>query len=135
MNPGTATGGKMKLRHQQQGMTLIGLVLVFVIIGFFALIFMRLLPVYMEDASISSAMQTVARDLPPNASFNEIKKALGKNFDINNVKAVQTTDFVLVDEGGSKVLSVDYEARAPFVSNISFVVEFGHEVTLGAPDL
>jgi len=124
----------MYVPHPQRGMTLIGLILTFVVIGFFALIFMRLLPVYMEDASIRGAMSTIARELPPNSSLTEVKRSLGKNFDINNVKAVVPNDFLLVDDAGSKVLSISYEARAPFVSNVSFAVEFEHEVTLGAPE-
>ena len=121
----------MKLHDGQRGFTLIGLMLVFAVIGFFALIFMRLLPVYMEDNAISTAVAAVAAELPASASITEARKAFGKRLDINNVKAVVPNDLVLGGEGAVRTLVIEYEGRAPFISNISFVVDFYHEAGLG----
>ena len=115
----------------QRGFTLIGLMMVFAVIGFFALITMRLLPVYMEDNAIGGAVVSVAAELPATASINEARKAFGKRLEINNVKAVVPNDLVLGGEGGLRTLVIEYQGQAPFISNISFVVDFYHEAALG----
>jgi type II secretory pathway component PulJ len=115
----------------QRGFTLIGLMMMFAVIGFFALIVMRLLPVYMEDNAISGAVVSVAAEMPATASILEARKAFGKRLEINNVKAVVPNDLTLGGEGGIRTLVIEYEGRAPFINNISFVVDFYHEAALG----
>jgi hypothetical protein len=119
------------LNDAQRGFTLIGLMMVFAVVGFFALIIMRLLPVYMEDNAIKGAVFSVAAELPPTASIGEARKAFGKRLEINDVKAVVPGDLVMGGEAGVRALVVEYEGRAPFISNISFVVDFYHEAPLG----
>jgi type II secretory pathway component PulJ len=121
----------MKLNDGQGGFTLIGLMLVFAVIGFFALIAMRLLPVYMEDNAIKSAVEAVAAEMPATGSILEARKAFGKRLDINSVKAVVPNDLTLGGESGLRTLIIEYEGRAPFISNISFVIDFYHEAAIG----
>lgn len=116
---------------RQGGFTLGGLVIVFAVIGFFALIFMRLLPVYMEWAAVKGAVIAVAAEMPAKASLSDVRKAFGKRLEINNVKAVSAKDLMMGQETGQKIISIGYEGRAPFLSNISFVVDFYQEATLG----
>jgi hypothetical protein len=121
----------MKLKDGQGGFTLIGLMIVFAVIGFFALIGMRLLPVYMEDNAIKGGVNATAAALPPTASIIEARKAFAKHLEINDVKAVVANDLGMGGEGGVRTLVIEYEGRAPFISNISFVVDFYHEAALG----
>ena len=115
----------------QRGFTLIGLIMVFAVIGFFALIFMRLLPVYMEYNAIKGGVNSVAATLPATASIGEARKAFGKHLEINDVKAVVPADLMMGGEGAVRALVIEYEGRAPFISNISFVIDFYHEAALG----
>ena len=121
----------MLSKHGQRGYTFIGLALVVSVIGFFALIGMRLLPVYMEDNAIKTAVNSVAAELPATASIGEARKAFGKRLDINNVKAVVPADLVVGGEGGVRTILVEYEGRTPFISNINFAIDFYHEAALG----
>ena len=116
----------------QRGFTLIGLMMMFAVIGFFALIFMRLLPVYMEYNAIKNGVDSVAATLPPTASIGEARKAFSKHLEINDVKAVVAADLMMGGEGGVRAIVIEYEGRAPFISNISFVVDFYHEAALGS---
>jgi len=121
----------MKSMHRQQGLSLISLIVTFAFVGFLAVIVMRLLPIYLDDNSISSAMKAVAAEVPPNASVNEVRKRLGKNLEINNVSVVRAVDFQLVKSGEIAVIYIEYEARTAFIANIDFAVMFEHEVPLG----
>ena len=121
----------MKSLHRQKGLSLISLILTFALVGFLAVIVMRLIPVYMDDNSIRSAMESVAAEVPPNASVNEVRKRIGKNLEINSVSIVKSADFQLTRDGEINLLYIEYEARTPFVANIEFAVMFEHEVPLG----
>lgn len=121
----------MNPRHRQHGLSLISLIVVFAFVGFLAVIVMRLLPIYMDDNSIKSAMEAVAAEVPPNASIAEVRKRLNKNLEINSVTIVKGVDFDLVKDGEGSVIYIEYEARTAFISNIEFAVTFEHEVPLG----
>jgi Tfp pilus assembly protein PilE len=121
----------MKSLHRQKGLSLITLILTFALVGFLAVIVMRLIPVYMDDNSIRSAMESVAAEVPPNASVNEVRKRIGKNLEINSVSIVKSADFQLTRDGEINLIYIEYEARTPFVGNIEFAVMFEHEVPLG----
>ena len=125
----------MKTMHRQRGLSLISLIITFAFVGFLAVIVMRLLPIYMDDNSIQSAMAAVASEVPPNASINEVRKRLNKNLEINSVSIVKGTDFELIKDGETNLIYIEYEARAPFLSNIEFAVTFEHEVPLGGAGL
>jgi Tfp pilus assembly protein PilE len=121
----------MKSLHRQRGLSLISLIVTFAFVGFLAVIVMRLIPVYMDDNSIKSAMEAVAAEVPPNASINEVRKRLNKNLEINSVTIVKGADFQLTKDGELNLIYIEYEARTPFVANIEFAVVFEHEVPLG----
>ena len=132
MNAAKQQGWVMLNMQVQRGFTLIGLMMMFAVIGFFALIFMRLLPVYMEYNAIKGGVSSVAASLPPTASIGEARKAFQKHLEINDVKAVVAADLMLAGESGVRAIAVEYEGRAPFISNISFVVDFYYEAALGS---
>lgn len=122
----------MKFQDGQGGFTLIGLMLVFAVVGFFALIFMRLLPVYMEFNAVKGAVTSVAAELPATGSITDARRAFQKRLEINDVKTVVANDLMLGGEGGIRTLVIEYEGRAPFISNISFVIDFYHEAVMGS---
>lgn len=112
----------------QKGMTFIGWVIVLAIIGFFAMVVIKLVPIYLEYQSVVSAMQAVAAE--DNRTPGEIRASLGKKLDINNVTVVKAADFEILREDGGITLAIEYEARTNFVANIDIVVNFSKAVEL-----
>lgn len=121
----------MNTLHRQRGLSLISLIVTFALVGFLAVIVMRLIPVFLDDNSIKSTMETVASELPPNASINEVRKRINKNLEINSVTIVKGADFQLVKDGELNLIYIEYEARTPFIANVEFAVMFEHEAALG----
>lgn len=121
----------MKSLHRQKGLSVISLILTFALVGFLAVIVMRLIPVYMDDNAIKSTMTAVAAEVPPNASINEVRKRVNKILEVNSVTIVKGADFQLIKDGEINLLYIEYEARTPFIANIEFAVTFEHEVPLG----
>ena len=76
----------MKSIHRQRGMTPIGWVLVLLLIAFFALISLKLIPIYLESFSVSSVIADLKDEPGIGAkSVREIVSIVEKRLDINNV--------------------------------------------------
>jgi hypothetical protein len=115
--------------HKQQGMTLIGMVIVAFIAGIFVLAGIRLIPVYLEYMKVDSAMDSMKSDLDgSNAGPGQIRTALERRFDIDDVKSIRPRDVVVERTANGYLVRADYEGRAPFIANVYFVVDFKKSV-------
>jgi hypothetical protein len=115
--------------HKQHGMTLIGMLIVAFIAGIFVLAAIRLIPVYLEYMNVNSAMDSMKRDLDgSNAGPGQIRTAISRRFDIDNVSSISARDIVIERTPNGYVVRADYESRAPFLANVYFLVDFKKSV-------
>ena len=118
------------MANRQRGVSLSGLlaVLVLVIVGLIA--GMKLVPAYMEDASIKSALIAVASDpAMKNAKDGDIRTAYGKRAQVANITAIRPDDVDINRENGLS-LSATYTVKVPLVANISLVLDFSPNSTV-----
>lgn len=122
------------MKRYQQGMTIWGWLMVLGLIGFFSMLVLTLLPVYMENMSVKKAVSQVA-SAPNAASLREkdLFAQMSKQFYIDEVHSVEEDDVsVEVDENdGTKSVVVYYEVRKPIMFNVDAVVWFEERHVLG----
>lgn len=118
-----------KLQTQQRGMTFLGYVIVLGVIGFFAIMIMKLVPIYLEHQSIVAAMNAVSQQ-PPTSTAQNIRSSIEKRFDVDSVKVIRAADVKIRREKGKTVVAVDYEAKTPFIGNLYLMVKFSESVEL-----
>lgn len=76
--------------QKQQGMTLIGWVMVLAIIAFFATFVMRLVPMYQEYYSVLQIMEGMETELKTNKlTKKQVMKLLGRRFNTGYVFSVK----------------------------------------------
>ena len=115
--------------HKQQGMTLIGMVIVALIGGIFVLAAIRLVPVYLEYMKVESAFNAMKTDLDgSNAGPAQIRTSLERRFDIDDVKSIRPKDVEIERTSNGYQVQAAYEGRAPFIANVYFVVVFDKSV-------
>lgn len=115
--------------RNQQGMTLIGMVIVAFIAGIFVLAALRLTPIYLEYMNVDSALKSMKRDLDgSNAGPAQIRTAMARRFDIDNVKSLNAREIKIERTANGYNVAAQYESRAHFVANVSFVVSFDKSV-------
>lgn len=115
--------------RRQQGMTLIGMVIVALIAGIFVLAAIRLIPIYLEYMKIDAALDAMKVDLDgSNAGPGQIRTSLERRFDIDDVKSIRSRDVVVERTANGYLVRADYEGRAPFIANVYFVVDFDKSV-------
>lgn len=123
--------GRFGSRRAQRGMTFISWVVVFAVAGLFALVIMKLIPIYIEHNAIRSAMKAAAAELPAASSVRSAQVAMAKRLGVNDVDVVEAEDFELVKDGPQTYLEIEYEARTGLFGNISLVVGFSESFELG----
>lgn len=116
---------------EQRGITLIGFLIVLVVVGFFAFMAMKLVPIYQEYMSVVRAMDGLKNEpgigtkSPP-----QIRDLLSRRFDISYVDSVKPDNIKLSRSGEGYLLQIKYEVRKPFLYNIDLVVSFDRTVEL-----
>ncbi len=116
--------------QRQRGITLIGLIIVLTVVGFFAFIGIKLFPVYQEYFSVVQAMKNVAAQ--PGVSRQEprqVQEMLIKRMYVSYVESVNKSH-IRVTRGGKPTLNVRYEVRRPLMGNLDFVAKFDETVDL-----
>lgn len=116
---------------RQKGMTAIAMVLILVLVAFFALIAIRLLPIYIENYSVSSHLKRTASESETKTRTDkEIISTLRKRFEIDDVTNVDKEDIVIKREGGTITVTIEYEVRTPALANVDMVVSFKEEAVV-----
>lgn len=123
----------MRTRHQVKGITLIGFVLLLGVLGFFAYLAMRLVPMYVEYFGVLKAMEQLRQE--PGAaqkSLPEVRAELSLKFNTQYVDETSVTpqSISLKREGGAATLRIAYEKRVPFLYNIDLVGKFDKSLNL-----
>jgi hypothetical protein len=123
----------MNMQGKAKGITLIGFVVLLGILGFFAYLAMRLIPMYVEYFGVVKAMEQV-RSEPGAAqkSLDEIRRELSLKFDTQYVDSasVPPSAIQLKREAGGSTLRIAYEKRVSFMYNIDLVGKFDKSINL-----
>ena len=121
------------MRHKQRGMTLISWILVLGVAFLFGVAALRLVPVYLEYMKISSSLNVVQGEFGGQTpSVNDVRKALARQFDVNDVHIIKKDDVKIERQGGVYVMRATYDHRTPFVANVGFIVSFDKSVQITA---
>lgn len=115
---------------RQNGATLMGLLMTAALIGFFAYVGMKLVPVYIENYGVKAALNSLADEGAQNGSVAEIRNRLMKRLDVNDVDSVRPEDVEIKTMGKSRVVSVNYEVRTRFYGNLHLLMIFNESTVL-----
>ena len=123
------------MQHKNRGITLIGFLMLLCVLGFFAYLAMRLIPVYVEYFGVVKSLETVKNE--PGAatkSVDEIRREVSVLFDTQYVDTadVPVSAIQVKREAGASTLRVAYERRVSFLYNIDLLVSFDKSVNLSA---
>ena len=113
------------MKSGQQGVTVVGMVLIAAGIVFVVIMTLKLVPAYIEYATIQNHLRELARAPDTiTASPREIITAFNRRAQIDDITAVDGRDLNIVREGGNLILSTYYESRVKLFGNISACIEF-----------
>ena len=116
--------------RSQNGLTLISIILLLAILGFFVLFGLRLFPIYNEHLGVKSSMQSVANQpFEKRKNVKEVRKLFLKSTGLNSVyyfKEANVKDHVTLKkskDGKKMYMNVKYENSNKLFSNIFLTVK------------
>ena len=120
----------MKIK-KQNGMTLIGFIIVLGLVLFLSFIGMKIAPIYFEYYSVVSAMNGVAseRGSAKLSPFDIRVKVLNRLYVSYSADNVKNENIKLVRRNGVH-LRIAYEVRKPVIGNLDVVATFDRSVRL-----
>jgi len=118
-------------RKRQAGITTLGLVVLVAFIGVFAFAFLRLTPVYLNYMKIVGVIDGVYEEFDGQGpTTGAVRTSIRRRFDVESVGIITARDVVVAPVDGGLSVSAVYEHTAPFISNISFTVQFDKTVVI-----
>ncbi len=118
---------------RQRGMTFIGFVMLVCLIGFFAMLILKIGPIYLDHYKVAASLQGLKSDPElPSRTKQDIINTLTKRWYIDMVDSVTKDDVHVVKEAGHITVQVAYDVTKPIMGNIDVLVHFNDSIEVGA---
>jgi hypothetical protein len=127
----------MAMKRTQGGMTLIGFIIVLALVGFFAYIAMKLVPMYSEYYAVKQALKGLQQEPGiANRDPAKIQDLFFRRLYISYAENVKADNVKIERVDGGWNMSVNYEVRKPLIGNLDVVVKFAtsERLTNRGPD-
>jgi len=116
--------GRSALRRQE-GMTTLGLVILVAFVGLFAFAGLRLTPVYLNYMKVVGVLNGVQEEFDgTNPARSAIRSSISRRFDVESVSEITAREVTVTSVDQGYEVRANYTHMAPFISNVSFSVEF-----------
>jgi hypothetical protein len=110
---------------RQRGVTFIGMVFIAGLIVFAAIIGLKLVPAYIEYATVVNHLREIARSPDARgASPREIQTMFNKRAQIDAINAVKGDDIDIEKEGDRVILSARYSTKIKLFGNLNACIDF-----------
>jgi hypothetical protein len=117
---------------RQQGLTLISLVFILGLIGFFVMLTLKIVPIYLDHGKVKSALEALKAtpELQTKSEY-EIRDSLNKRFSINYVYDVKPENIKVLKHGNYVKVDIEYETVVALAGNLSALAEFHDTIEAG----
>jgi len=113
------------MRKTQQGITLLGFIIVLGVVGLFAYVGMKLFPMYSEYYSVRSALKGLANEPGiANTEPRRIQDLFFRRLYVNYSENVKPEHVKIKRVGAGWQIDVKYEVRRPLMGNLDVVGRF-----------
>jgi hypothetical protein len=111
--------------QRQRGVTFVGMIFIGGLIVFVAVIGLRLIPAYIEYATILNHVRDLARSPDARgASEREIQQLFNRRAQIDNVSAVTGDDLEVTKDGDQVHIVAAYSTKVKLIGNVSACIDF-----------
>ena len=110
---------------KQQGISLMGLIVVLVLLGMAATLGFKLFNPYLQYFTIQKTFKTLAQSPELRSGDRRaILNAYRRHAQIDRITAISEDDIDVAKDGNTFVLSASYSVKVPLVANLSLLVDF-----------
>lgn len=125
----------MTFARSQQGLSILGWLVVLAVVAFFASTAFKMLPHYMDYMSLEKIITSVETDKASDVrTVGEFYNHVSKGMQVNNIRDLNMRDALQVKvENNEFLVHLKYEKREPLIENLDLVVNFDKEFRVRMP--
>ena len=112
---------RYKRHGRQQGISLVGLIVVLAVLGFIGVLGLKIVPTYTEYRAISSA---IVKAKGAGSTPQEIQSSFSKSAEVGYISSITARDLVITREDGGLEVSFAYDKKIPLVGPASLLLEY-----------
>lgn len=128
---GYRSGSGRSALRREGGMTTLGLIILVAFVGLFAFASIRLTPVYLNYMKVAGVINGVYEEFDgSNPSRAAIRSSISRRFDVESVGEITAREVTVTSVDKGFEVRAHYTHVAPFISNVSFSVEFDKAVVV-----
>ena len=110
--------------RKQRGITLMGTIITLSVLGFIGIMAAKLLPAYIEYASVKKIFKTMEQSGDTKGTVRDIRKTFDKLNAIEDIKSVKSDDLEITKQGNDAIVSATWSVRVPMVGNVNACLDF-----------
>jgi len=109
------------MHKRQQGISLVGLIVVLAALGFVLMLGLKIVPTYMEYRAIKNAIATAKAT---GGGVIEIQKSFDASATASYISSISGRDLIIEKNNGETDISFAYEKKIPLVGPASLLLEY-----------
>jgi Tfp pilus assembly major pilin PilA len=109
------------MQARQNGISLIGLILVLAVLGFLGVLAMKIVPTYVEYRAIQNAIATAKSS---GGTVPEIQRSFEANATTGYISSISSRDLIIEKVNGETEISFAYDKKIPLVGPASLLLEY-----------
>jgi hypothetical protein len=115
-------------RSSQRGMSVLALLFVAIVVGFFALMAIRVFQPVNEYLTIRKAVNQIMKSGP--ASAGDVRKAFDRQKEIEySIQSIESKDLVITQNGERLTTRFAYNVEVPIVEPVFLLIKFDGEAS------
>lgn len=115
----------MNMRHSQSGMSVIGMLVIAIMVGFFVMCAVRMVPPYMEYLTVKQVVSKIASEkAAEDVTIPDIRRRIANLFNTNQIYALQPRDVKVYRKDGKTYVDASYEVRTPVAGKVDAIMNF-----------
>ena len=112
-------------RSHQSGMSIPGILCILLMLGFFAMCIIKMMPPYFEYLSVKDIISRLAVESDPDETTNSvIRRKIANIFNSNQIYLLDPKDVEVYRSKGETYIDANYEVRMPIMWRIDAVLKF-----------
>ena len=117
-------------RHSQSGITALGLLILATLVGVVGLAVVKVTPMYIKNMRMTRVLDDVAAEMSgQNATPQSIRNELTRRFIVEDIR-LGNDELKIAPSKNGYSLSVQYEERASYVSDIYLLMAYDKQVEI-----
>jgi hypothetical protein len=113
------------MRNRQQGLSLIGLILVSIVLVVVVIFSLKLVPAYLQQYTITKIFRQIVQNPEfANATAADVRAAFSRQVSVDSVSAIGPGDLAISRDAGQLVIEAQYQVTIPLAANVSLLVDF-----------